>query len=528
MPLSGKFLLFFSAVLATTAVGPVSGAGAQAPQIDWNACPEVGFPALQCGTFKVPYDYNKPHGKQFTLALQKLPASGKSEKIGTLFTNPGGPGAPGLESWRVAAESRALIGAFDLIGFDPRGVGDTRPAFKCKSAYGEEPNEPLNSVGWMELEQINSALGAKANRACQSKSADFIAHVGTNNVVRDLDRMRAAVGDAKLTYWGMSYGTRIGYVYAYRYPKKVRAMILDGSVTPDGSVADFTALRSTGGDDALRFIRSVSPATYAAVISTRDSLFASELDLGGGLKIGAYVWLGLVVPNLLNQNNWPKIKPLAGVVAQARRVGQGGNKARQQLRRLLGVVDEAPAGGLGAGANNAINCADYADRPSARKRLQIVRTVFSKAPVFGGQGAAVSAPQCVGFTYRPDPVPKIASKASIARVKNLKLVISDSTADAATPLVWGRAMSKVFQSSSEVTMVTGNHVNFLSTFSECVNRPLRLYLLTLKMPPRRTTCAFSAPTGLDMGAAAARKGEVDPKAVVDSLIRSYRRARPLS
>ena len=525
MPLSRKFLVFFSAALATTAVGPVSGAGAQAPQIDWRACPEVGFPALQCGTFKVPYDYNKPTGKKFTIAMQKLPASGR--KIGTLFTNPGGPGSEGLRTWKNAYFSQSLGEAFDLIGFDPRGVGKTKPAFDCPSVPTPAPPN-LPGVDWLKYAMKITPFQVKENRACQSKSADFISHVGTNDVVRDLDAMRAAVGDAKLTYWGMSYGTRIGYVYAYRYPKKVRAMILDGSVTPDGSVADFTALRSTGGDDALRFIRSVSPATYAAVISTRDSLFASELDLGGGLKIGAYVWLGLVIPNLLDQNNWPNIKPLAGVVAQARRVGQGGNKARQQLRRLLGVVDEAPAGGLGAGANNAINCADYADRPSARKRLQIVRTVFSKAPVFGGQGAAVSAPQCVGFTYRPDPVPKIASKASIARVKNLKLVISDSTADAATPLVWGRAMSKVFQSSSEVTMVTGNHVNFLSTFSECVNRPLRLYLLTLKMPPRRTTCAFSAPTGLDMGAAAARKGEVDPKAVVDSLIRSYRRARPLN
>ncbi|MEI7692685.1 MAG: alpha/beta fold hydrolase, partial [Actinomycetes bacterium] len=326
--------LFVAAFVA--AFGPVSGASAQAAQISWTTCPKEEYPApalaealypqLQCGTFKVPYDYGKPNGKQFTLALQKLPASGT--KIGTLFTNPGGPGGEGRTSWTEAARIR-IRKSFDLIGFDPRGVGETRPAFDCEKKDTASPKAP--PVDWVQIAAVQTILTARANRACQRKSADFIAHVGTNNVVRDLDAMRAAVGDAKLNFWGMSYGSRIGYVYAYRYPQRVRAMILDGPISPNGSLANSAAVGAGSADEALRFIRSVSPATYAAVIATRNSLFASRLDIGTAgrpTRLTGYEWLILIDNKLSSQDSWPEITALAKQVAAARIVGPGGYDAR--------------------------------------------------------------------------------------------------------------------------------------------------------------------------------------------------------
>jgi len=508
---SRRSLALLPLVVVAAAFGPASGASAQAAQISWTACPLEDYPTLQCGTFEVPYDYGKPNGKQFTLALQKLPASGT--KIGTLFANPGGPGAPGLNSWMFAATSQSLSESFDLVGFDPRGIGETRPAFDCEAAEGGAPASP-NNVDWAAVSAALTPGIARANRACQRKSADFIAHVGTNNVVRDLDAMRAAVGDAKLNYWGMSYGSRIGYTYAYRYPQRVRAIILDGPVTPNGSWANFARVRSGSNDEALRFVRSVSPATYAAVISTRNSLFASRLDIGTAgnpIRLGGYDWLGIIANKLLPQAGWPQITALAKLVAAARIVGPGGYDARAALRKELAIADAEDPDGVAAdgGANEAINCADYADRPSARQRARIVRNVVSRAPVFGGLLASTTVPSCTGFTFRADPVPRIASRASLARVRNLKLAISDSTADAATPLVWGRAMARAFPSAFEVTQQTGNHVNFLSTESDCVDDPLREYLLTLKKGPRRTTCLFTAPEGLDMSAVAAGKRKLN-------------------
>jgi pimeloyl-ACP methyl ester carboxylesterase len=497
-------------VVVAAAFGPASGASAQAAQISWTACPVENYPTLQCGTFEVPYDYGKPNGKKFTLALQKLPASGA--KIGTLFANPGGPGSPGLNSWTFASTSQSLSESFDLVGFDPRGVGETRPAFDCEPVGVGPDNTP--NVDWPGFSAAATPIIARSNRACQRKSADFIAHVGTNNVVRDLDAMRAAVGDAKLNFWGMSYGSRIGYTYAYRYPQRVRAIILDGPVTPNGSWANFAEVRSGSEDQALRFIRSVSPATYAAVISTRNSLFASQLDIGTAgrpTRLGGYDWLRIVSSELLlQQTNWPGITKAAGLVAAARIVGPGGYDARAVLRKLFAVAQAEDGDGISAdgGATSAINCVDYADRPGARQRSRIVRNVVSRAPVFGGLLVSSEAPGCTGYTFRPDPVPRIASRASLARVRNIKLAISDSTADAATPLVWGRAMARAFPSAFEVTQQTGNHVNFLSTESRCVDDPLQEYLLTLKMAPRRTTCLFTAPAGHDMSAVAAGKRKI--------------------
>jgi pimeloyl-ACP methyl ester carboxylesterase len=507
---SRRSLSLLPLVVVAAAFGPASGASAQAAQISWTACPVENYPTLQCGTFEVPYDYGKPNGKKFTLALQKLPASGA--KIGTLFANPGGPGSPGLNSWAFASTSQSLSESFDLVGFDPRGVGETRPAFDCEPVGVGPDNTP--NVDWPGFSAAATPIIARSNRACQRKSADFIAHVGTNNVVRDLDAMRAAVGDAKLNFWGMSYGSRIGYTYAYRYPQRVRAIILDGPVTPNGSWANFAEVRSGSEDQALRFIRSVSPATYAAVISTRNSLFASQLDIGTAgrpTRLGGYDWLRIVSSELLlQQTNWPGITKAAGLVAAARIVGPGGYDARAVLRKLFAVAQAEDGDGISAdgGATSAINCVDYADRPGARQRSRIVRNVVSRAPVFGGFLVSSEAPGCTGYTFRPDPVPRIASRASLARVRNIKLAISDSTADAATPLVWGRAMARAFPSAFEVTQQTGNHVNFLSTESRCVDDPLQEYLLTLKMAPRRTTCLFTAPAGLDMSAVAAGKRKI--------------------
>jgi pimeloyl-ACP methyl ester carboxylesterase len=508
---SRRSLSLLPLVVVAAAFGPASGASAQAAQISWSACPIEDYPTLQCGTFEVPYDYGKPTGKKFTLALQKLPASGA--KIGTLFANPGGPGSPGLNSWAFASTSQSLSESFDLVGFDPRGVGETRPAFDCEPVGVGPDNTP--NVDWPGFSAAATPIIARSNRACQRKSADFIAHVGTNNVVRDLDAMRAAVGDAKLNFWGMSYGSRIGYTYAYRYPQRVRAIILDGPVTPNGSWANFAEVRSGSEDQALRFIRSVSPATYAAVISTRNSLFASQLDIGTAgrpTRLGGYDWLRIVSSELLlQQTNWPGITKAAGLVAAARIVGPGGYDARAVLRKLFAVAQAEDGDGISAdgGATSAINCVDYADRPGARQRSRIVRNVVSRAPVFGGLLVSSEAPGCTGYTFRPDPVPRIASRASLARVRNIKLAISDSTADAATPLVWGRAMARAFPSAFEVTQQTGNHVNFLSTESRCVDDPLQEYLLTLKMAPRRTTCLFTAPAGLDMSAVAAGKRKLN-------------------
>ena len=197
-------------------------------------------PNIKCATVTVPIDYSDPEKGTIDLAVGRIPSSGQaSRRLGVLFLNPGGPGGSGLEY--LASQSSLLPGEirrrFDLVSFDPRGVGDSAP-FDCwtqqqRQEYIEsEPSED-------PAEAAQQALDVESNlaQACTKREADLFPEMGTDAVADDLEQLRVAFGDEPLNYFGMSYGTRIGAAYASKYPDQVRAIALDGSVTPTGDLA---------------------------------------------------------------------------------------------------------------------------------------------------------------------------------------------------------------------------------------------------------------------------------------------------
>jgi pimeloyl-ACP methyl ester carboxylesterase len=210
--------------------------------VQWGPCRVSGgsdavqLPAdAQCGQIAVPVDYAKPDGDVAQLALIRFPATGS--KIGSLVINPGGPGESGIEAAAGVVETlpQQMRERFDLIGFDPRGVGSSTPAVWCNSDADNDrlradPQVDYSPAGVEHIEKETKAFIA---RCIDKMGKDFLANVGTANVVKDLEAIRAAVGDDKLTYLGYSYGTRIGSAYAEAYPQNVRAMILDGAVDPN-------------------------------------------------------------------------------------------------------------------------------------------------------------------------------------------------------------------------------------------------------------------------------------------------------
>ena len=212
--------------------------------VQWGPCRLAGggsgealpIPAgAQCGEIAVPVDYSKPDGDDVTLALVRFPATG--EKIGSLIINPGGPGESGVAAAASIVDglSADMRRRFDLVGFDPRGVGGSTPAVWCNS---DADNDRLRADPQVDyspegVQRIDSETKAFIQRCVDKMGLDFLANVGTASVAKDLDALRAAVGDDKLNYLGYSYGTRIGAAYAEAYPDKVRAMILDGAIDPD-------------------------------------------------------------------------------------------------------------------------------------------------------------------------------------------------------------------------------------------------------------------------------------------------------
>lgn len=206
----------------------------------WSSCSqffsgESPIPTAQCGTVAVPVDYAKPEGAQAQLAVIKVPASGS--KIGMLVVNPGGPGASAVDtvaSMGAALADTDILRHFDLVGIDPRGVGHSTPSLRCRTdaefdAYRAEPMVDYSPAGVAHIEGV---LRQFAQQCLDRMGAEFLAGVGTATAARDMDVVRAALGEERINYLGFSYGTQLGAVYATRYPDRIRAMVLDGAVDP--------------------------------------------------------------------------------------------------------------------------------------------------------------------------------------------------------------------------------------------------------------------------------------------------------
>ncbi|OBK72117.1 hydrolase [Mycobacterium sp. 1274761.0] len=223
---------------SATPEGQSTQAYGQAPV--WTGCDQFvndtkPIPTAQCGYVSVPVDYADPQGAQAQLAVIRIPASG--DRIGVLMVNPGGPGASAVDT--VAGMGAALadtdIGRrFDLVGFDPRGVGHSTPELRCRTdaefdAYRREPNADYSPAGVAHIETLYRQF---AQSCADRVGKEFLASLATATTAHDMDVVRAALGENQISYLGFSYGTEIGAAYAEAYPDRVRAMVLDGAVDP--------------------------------------------------------------------------------------------------------------------------------------------------------------------------------------------------------------------------------------------------------------------------------------------------------
>lgn len=217
--------------------------------VHWESCggyadqKELEYPAdrTDCATITVPVDYENPDGDAAQIAIFRVRAGG--EKTGSLLMNPGGPGGSGVEFMAGQAKSFSsldLADHFDLIGFDPRGIGKSTPAIRCLTdeERDRERAETLVDMSPAGIAKIEAQDKSHADKCAQRMGTDFLAHVGTVDVVKDMDVIRAVLGDDKLNYLGYSYGTRIGSAYAEQFPTKVRAMVNDGAVDPSANPTD--------------------------------------------------------------------------------------------------------------------------------------------------------------------------------------------------------------------------------------------------------------------------------------------------
>jgi pimeloyl-ACP methyl ester carboxylesterase len=263
-----------------TAPRAASGTGSAAvPELDWGSCAAEGegLEAFQCATAVVPLDYDRPKGRQITLALARLPASDPSRKIGSLFLNPGGPGGSGVDFLLGAGPflySDEVRARFDLVGFDPRGIIRSTP-LRCYDTFDEAVANvaPFQFPYTREEERVWIQSDRALAQACAEHAGPILNHMSTANVARDMDLLRRAVGDAKLTYAGYSYGSYLGSTYANLFPGKVRAVVVDGVLDP-------VAWATGRGDQARRLPFSTRLRSAKGAYETLQE-FLRLCDAGG-------------------------------------------------------------------------------------------------------------------------------------------------------------------------------------------------------------------------------------------------------
>jgi pimeloyl-ACP methyl ester carboxylesterase len=448
----------------------------------------------------VPLSYNRPGGRSITLALSEVPATAPpGKRQGVLLVNPGGPGGSGLSLAPFVARglSPAVAARYDIVGFDTRGVGASVPALHCDQAFfaQERPNYiPANAAAEQLL--IGRAKAYAAD--CEKKYGWLLPYMTTANIARDMDRIRAAMGQRKLSYLGYSYGTYIGQVYATLFPWRVHRMVLDSIVDPTGvwyadNIAQDYAfqgrMRAFFGW-AARYQRVYHLGTTTAEVSrswyaARARLVANPIAEPHGPSIGPDEFDDTYVVGGYDDGYWPQ---LAGAVASY--LHQGSAAPLASIFNQVGKQNENEFA-----VYNAVECADAPWPRSWAKWNSDTRKVYRTAPFEAWDNTWFNAACAFWPVHGPAKLMRIGA-AGLPGILMLQ-----GTLDAATPYAGAQNAHKRLPTARMVVVQGGgNHGQSLAfPANTCVNRYLNSYLANGALPSKpglvNATCpALPAPT----------------------------------
>jgi pimeloyl-ACP methyl ester carboxylesterase len=461
-------------------------AASPATALSWTACQaEAGPPGDDCASVRVPLDYSNPNGKTIDIALDRHAATGT--KIGSLLINPGGPGESGVDilDTVVSLLSPSVLQHFDVVGFDPRGVARSAP-IHCLSGpqldrFLNLDPAPTTASGLEALVDASRAF----DQGCESMSGPLLPYMSTENAARDMDEIRHAVGDEKLTYLGFSYGTFLGATYAELFPGRVRAMVLDGAVDPSNDPVTANINQSAAFDNELDSFFAECGADpscvwkpggdlHAAFDALMARIRAQPLLASGKRTLGPGDAYFGVAQALYDRATWPD---LAAALQAAE-----GDDGTPLIRLFDEYAERGPDGTYGnvAAANNAIGCLD---QPWPRD-LNVIRQAASvakqRAPEFG------VADLLGGITCSLWPVAATGRPHAIHAPGSPPIVVVGSTGDPATPYAQSQALASELQHGVLITRVGDGHTGYRS--SSCVRSHVDLYLTTLAVPRPGLTC----------------------------------------
>lgn len=470
---------------ATTSADPLAAYYGQ--HLSWSPC-NSGF---QCATLTVPLDYAAPAGPTIGIKVTRLPTSGPGPRIGSLILNPGGPGGSGIDYAQAATDvvSPQVRAHYDIVGFDPRGVGASDP-IHCLT--GPETDQLIAVNGDPTTPSQVAAVVAESavvGRNCASRNPTLVKLVGTPFVARDLDILRAALGDSKLYYLGKSYGTFLGATYAELFPTRVGRVVLDGAVDPSLSADQLAYGQALGFELALRRF-------VADCLKQSDCPLSGSVDAGLA-RIRSFL-NGLADAPLQGAPGRPLLQSLAvtGIISSLYDATNGWPALRQALTSafggdgsaLLQIVDfYTQRNANGTFANNgtdALYAVDCIDRPDTTgpERTAVLAAQWAKvAPTFGSYLAWGNLP-CYNWPVAPTDQPH-----RITAPGAPPILVVGTQHDPATPYPW--AVSLASQLSRGVLLTwTGDGHTAYRLGSTCIDSAVDAYFLNGTTPPAGTVC----------------------------------------
>ncbi|MFF1377093.1 alpha/beta hydrolase [Streptomyces sp. NPDC058308] len=506
-------------------------------KIKWVACKgdteavaeaSEGAKDVRCGHVSVPLDYAKPAAGTVDVAMIRLKSSASGRPRGSLLLNFGGPGGPGVSALAGAQKEFSFLSKdYDIVSFDPRGVGQSEPVSCGDAAGNADPTTEDSDDAAAVLRELR-----KVAKECEAKSGPVLPHMGTVNVSRDMDVMRQALGDKKLNYLGFSYGTRLGAVYAAQFPQKVGRMTLDGVDTLTEPVAAQSLATVEGRQTALDNFLTWCTGNAGCVFGTdsrtaRQSMVkivrqmdAMPLQSMDGQQFTGQDVVGVLSQALYSRQAWPALSQALGALladgdpralirmsgglpggvlpgggglpvpspVRAAGAGQGpvhAAGAGQGPVRAAGAGQEVPPDNLSA-ALMAVNCADDPDRPDAahiEKEVGKLQKQFEEAsPVFG-KSMLMPVLLCFG---RPAGTSYI--REDVRDVQTPKMLLVGTRGDPATPYRWTEETARRLGSQAVVLDNKGDgHTGYLG--SKCVQDKVDGFLLYGETPKTGSSCA---------------------------------------
>ncbi|MCX4527256.1 MULTISPECIES: alpha/beta hydrolase [unclassified Streptomyces] len=460
-------------------------------KLSWRDC---GVPGFQCTTMKAPLDYAKPGSGQDTdIAVSRRQATGPGERLGSLVVNPGGPGGSGigyLQAYAGIGYPTSVRARYDMVSFDPRGVDRSSPV-ECLTGPEMDKFTQVDQTPDDEAERARLVEAFKEFAAgCKEHSQKILPHVSTVDAARDMDILRSALGDKKLTYVGASYGTLLGATYADLFPGRVGRLVLDGAMDPSRPALELNRDQTAGFETAfVSFAKDCAKQPDCPLgqggpdaMTQRLKEFFRKVDAQPaptgepGRPLGESLATTGAIAALYDESAWPQLRE--ALTAAMNGDGSG----------LLGLADsyyERDADGKYANlmfANAAVNCIDQPPAFSGPTAVDAALPSFEKASPAFGAGLAWASLNCAYW-----PVKATGEARPLAAKGAPPIVVVGTLRDPATPYKWAQALAGQLESGTLLTYDGDGHTAY-GRGSECVDSAINRYLLEGKPPADGKKC----------------------------------------